>query len=76
MSDLPKPPPPRIRMCEAARHVRTKHHTDVTRQTVYNWAKTGVKGIVLKTVTVGNRKLTTKEWVDDFLATVASARNA
>lgn len=68
MDETPKPPPPKkITVNEAARYVRTHHHADVTRQTVYNWINKGVKGIKLRVLQVGHRRWTTKEWVDAFL---------
>lgn len=72
--ETPKPPPQRVMLSMAARHVRTKHHMDVTRQTIYNWAKTGVGGVKLRVIQTGNRKYTTKEWVDEFLNHLASVR--
>jgi len=57
---------------EVPRYIRTKHFFDVSRQTVYNWAKLGVRGIKLRTLKLGPRNiLTTKEWVDAFLADTA-----
>lgn len=65
------PPPKRIKISEAARYVRTHHHADCTRQTVYNWVKNGVKGVKLQVHKIGARMLTTKEWVDAFLSDTA-----
>jgi hypothetical protein len=71
------PPPPeakRITAEFAARHVRTKHHADCTRQTIHNWMKHGVRGEKLKGKRVGYRWFTTKEWVDEFIAHLAQFR--
>jgi hypothetical protein len=71
----PRPPPKRIKISEVTKHIRCKYNVDgVTRQTVYNWIKTGVQGTKLKITQVGNRKFTTKEWVDDFLTHLQSVR--
>lgn len=70
-----RPPPKRIKLSEVPKHLRCKHNVDgFTRQTVYNWAKVGVKGTKLKVIQVGNVKFTTKEWVDDFFTHLQSVR--
>ena len=58
-------------------YIRTTYGTEVTRQTIYNWVKTGVKGIKLKTVAVVNLHCyirTAKEWVDQFFRDLQAVR--
>lgn len=64
-----------IKLCEVPRHIRIKHGPDFTRQTIYNWAKFGVKGVKLKTVQVGCFIRTTKGWVDEFLSHLSQQRS-
>lgn len=72
---MDNPPVPKlIKLSEVPRHIRTKHGPDITRQTVYNWTKLGVKGIKLKSVKVGTYIRTTKGWVDAFLSHLAQQR--
>lgn len=70
-SNVPPPPGQRITAEFAARHVRTKHHADCTRQTIHNWMKLGVKGEKLRAYRVGHRWYTCKEWIDGFIANIA-----
>jgi len=60
-------PPKRIKLSEVPSYVDEKYDIEVSRQTVYNWAKTGIHGIRLKTVKKAGRLLTTAGWVDEFV---------
>lgn len=68
------PPPKLIKISEVPRYIRIKYGPDVTRQTVYNWARLGVKGTKLKTMKVGSFIRTTKGYVDAFLSHLAQQR--
>jgi len=66
------PPPtynPRISMVQATAYVAARHGLVVSRQTLYNWYRKGRGGVFLKTQEVAGRLLTTKGYVDDFIAT-------
>jgi hypothetical protein len=72
---MPSYHPKELKMLsEVPRYIRIKHGPDFTRQTIYNWAKVGVRGTKLKTVQVGCFIRTTKNWVDEFLARLADQR--
>lgn len=63
---MPAPTP--MKISEAVAHIKEKHGLTVTRQTVYNWTKAGKKGLILKAIKRAGTTLTTKEWVDTFVA--------
>jgi hypothetical protein len=74
MDKLPPAPPRRITLSEVPHYIRCKYCFDVTRQTVYNWAKVGIKGEKLRISRMGRNFLTTKEWIDEFLDRVEIKR--
>ena len=39
----------------------------VTRTTVHNWMKKGVHGVKLKSLLIGNSRVTTREYFQEFL---------
>ena len=65
---LPLLPPQRITLGMVPQYVRCKHFFGISRQTAYNWARSGIRGTKLRTVGLAHHMLTTKGWVDDFLA--------
>ena len=65
---LPLLPPQRITLGQVAGYVRSKHYFNISRQTAYNWAKIGIRSTKLRTVGLAHHMLTTKGWVDEFLA--------
>lgn len=62
------PLPKRLTMTEAAIYVAREHGVVVTRQTIYNWAKTGRKGTKLRMWKKAGRRFTTERAIDDFVA--------
>lgn len=63
-----------MRLSDVPRYMRINHSTDVTRQTVYNWVKTGVKGVKLQAVPGLTRRQTRKDWVDAFVQHLMAVR--
>jgi len=61
-------PPKRLTMTEAAVYVAREHGLVVTRQTIYNWVKTGRRGVKLQATKKAGRLLTTRKACDDFVA--------
>jgi hypothetical protein len=58
---------------QVTRYLQEYHHRELTRQTVYNWMKVGVRGEVLESMQAIRQKwaatpvrVTTKEWLHDF----------
>lgn len=66
-------PPKRLKLGEVPAYVLTKHGSKVSRATVYNWVKLGVRGTKLRTTSVKRAldlvQVTTTEWVDEFIST-------
>lgn len=60
-------PPKRLKLGEVPAYIYNKYGVEVSRQTVYNWAKKGVRGIRLRTIRKANKWWTTAAWVDDFV---------
>jgi len=70
MEEKQRQPPRRVKMCDAYEYIR-KHFPEtggVSRMTPYNWAKIGIRGTKLKTMSRGWKMFTTKDWINDFLA--------
>ena len=65
-------PPKRMKMSDVPGYVHQQYSIEVTRQTVYNWAKTGIRGVQLKTVRKAGKLFTTKGWVDAFVQSTGS----
>lgn len=63
-------PPKKLKLSEVPAYLDRQHEIEVTRQTVYNWAKNGKRGTKLRTVTKAGKLYTTENWVDDFLASI------
>lgn len=61
-------PPKRIKLADAVRYVKEQHGIEVTRQTIYNWRKSGKQGRKLPCVTAAGNIYTTEEALDDFVA--------
>jgi hypothetical protein len=65
---IPPPPlPTLIKLAAVVGYVKTRHGLTVSRQTPYNWATIGLRGVKLKTQTKAGRAYTTHDWVDRFL---------
>lgn len=62
-------PPKRLTLAEAAAYVLEKYNKPCTRQTIYNWAKVGLR--VETTGTYG--KYTTTTWIDSHLSCLGVA---
>lgn len=41
----------------------------------YRWSQHGIRGVVLKTVQVGNIRCTTREWLREFFVGISQLRN-
>lgn len=65
-------PPKRMKMSEVPRYVQYHYGIEISRQTAYNWAKTGIRGVQLKTVRKAGKLFTTKGWLDDFIQSTGS----
>ena len=63
-------PPKLVKLSEVVPYLEKKHNIEVTRQTVYNWAKMGKRNTVLKTAKRVGTLYTTERWVDEFIANV------
>lgn len=57
-------------MSEVPAYADREHDIEVTRQTVYNWAKKGKRGEKMRTVRRPTGLYTTKGWVDEFLRAI------
>lgn len=64
-------PPKRLKISEVPGYLDREHSIEVTRQTVYNWVKNGVRGSKLRTIRKANKLYTTEGWVDDFVSTLS-----
>ena len=53
-----------IPLAEAAKQIPGRLHAS----TCHRWANKGVNGVKLRTKKAGNRKFTTPEWIEEFLA--------
>lgn len=56
-----------ITMGEAHKLINHVYNLGVSRQTVYNWARNGKKGTILKTEEQLLGVRTKREWVDEFV---------
>jgi hypothetical protein len=71
-------PPRRLKLAMVPDYIEGTRGTLVTKMTVYNWVNKGVRGEKLKVIlgrthpkaTYKSVRLTTPEWVDDFLARI------
>lgn len=71
MEEAKVPPVPKLMPLSYVHHyIRAHHHFEVSRQTPYNWATMGLKGVKLKVVLKGRNHFTTKGAVDAFLENV------
>lgn len=59
-------PPKRLALGDVPAYIERTHGVNFTRQTVYNWAKKGKRGMKLWTTTVAGQLYTTEEQVDEF----------
>jgi transposase-like protein len=55
-------------MSDVPAYLDREHGIEVSRQTVYNWVKKGVRGTTLQTIRKGGKLYTTEARVDDFVA--------
>jgi hypothetical protein len=46
----------------------------VSISSVYRWSQRGIRGVVLKTVQVGNVRATTREWLQEFFVGISLHR--
>jgi hypothetical protein len=61
-------PTTKLGLSTVPRYLDQHHGIEVTRQSVYNWAKSGRYRIILKTAHGDNNRLyTTPEWINEFL---------
>jgi len=74
-----------IRLSRIVRHIERVYGLGVTRQTIYNWVKFGIRGVKLQSQMTpiaekqhrfnvskrGHYLTTTIAWVDEFLAAVS-----
>ena len=61
-------PPKKLKLADVPEYLATHYNINVSRQTVYNWARTGVGGDVLESRKHPRGRYTTTRWVDDFVA--------
>ena len=67
MDNPPSVPPTPLTFRKAAQYIGTKFGVTVSRQTVWNWAKTGINQKKLRSIKIGSRYFTTARWVSEFL---------
>jgi hypothetical protein len=67
MSDAP---PTRLKLADVPTYLQQHHDLEISRQTVYNWAKKGRKGHTLRTATFGLQQATTPQWIEEFLEAI------
>jgi hypothetical protein len=60
-------PPKMIPLADVVPYLAERHGLNVTRQTVYNWARSGRRGQFLRTTRQAGQLRTTEGWVNDFL---------
>jgi hypothetical protein len=82
---MENPSEQQVRVSLVVRHIEKAHGLGVTRQTVYNWIKSGVGGIKLRSQVTpiaeqphrfhvskrGHYLTTSIAWVDEFLAAIS-----
>jgi len=64
---MSKPPSRPVKLGTVPNYLEKNYLIVVTRQTVYNWVKTGKKGTKLQTITKMGQLFTQKEWIDEFV---------
>jgi hypothetical protein len=67
---MTSPPSRYLTMEQAARYVARIEGVPRTRQTVYNWARKGVRDTKLRTRTRANQMYTTAAWITEFLRAI------
>ena len=68
MDNPPSVPPALLSFAKAAQYVKVKFGITPSRQTVWNWYKTGINQRKLRGVKIGGRYFTTARWLSEFLA--------
>jgi len=58
----------------AAEHLTTETGVKVSPASIWRWAVQGIGGVRLQHGRLGNRILTTAEWLEQFMAEVARAK--
>lgn len=73
---MPPPPPPKtIKLLDVPKFLMERYALEVTRQTVYNWTKRGLRNERLQTTTVKGKltsrhpevRVTTAAWIAAFI---------
>jgi len=63
----PRTPPKLLKINDAPAYIERKYGVEVTRQTMYNWIRRGVRGEKLRSTRKVNKLYTTEGWIDDFV---------
>lgn len=74
-NDRPNPPTQRYQIRDVMNYLKNRYGLIVTRQTVYNWIRVGIKGKFLEVQQAGIRgqlhrkiKVVSREALDEFVA--------
>lgn len=72
----PHDPPPTLFMADVAAFIASRHGFRPHRNTLRRWRSKGVGGVILRTVRVGNRFMTSPEWITEFFDATDQGREA